>query len=94
MNQGMEHDTSFHWNGLKELTLLLIQFGLTAYYINNLRSLTKGVECGWPLKTYTLKSEVKYRTPAHCPENLTFQKELVRGEYQPRSCTKCILTVY
>ena len=27
------------------------------------------VECGWPLKTYTLKSEVKYCTPTHCPEN-------------------------
>ena len=40
-----------------------------------------GVECGWPLQTCTLKSEVKYCTPAHCSENLTFHKELVRGEY-------------
>ena len=30
------------------------------------------------IKDLYIKSEVKFCTPAHCPENLTFHKELVR----------------
>ena len=31
----------------------------------------------------TLKSEVKYCTPPHCPENLTFHKELIGKNGSP-----------
>ena len=46
------------------------------------------------IKDLYIKSGVKYCTPAHCPENLTFHKELVRREYKPRSCINFILTIY